>query len=154
MNALRWATRLVAAVGLGIDTYVHWHLAPSFDTLTGHGSPHVSQGQLFRVEAGLALVAMLLVLLLRRRSAAALAVLVAGGGVAAVLLYRYVDVGAFGPFPTMYEPFWYTEKTVSAVAEAVAALAALLYLFLPTGADQARDVLTGADSRARHSAVS
>jgi hypothetical protein len=37
----------------------------------------------------------------------------------------------------MYEPFWYTEKTVSLVAEAVAALAALIYFFaLPSRADR------------------
>jgi hypothetical protein len=42
------------------------------------------------------------------------------------VLYRYVDVGAFGPVPNMYDPFWApAEKTLSAVAEAVAALAAL-----------------------------
>src|SRR5665647_3458335 len=26
---------LVTAAGLGVDAYVHWHLAPGFDTLTG-----------------------------------------------------------------------------------------------------------------------
>jgi hypothetical protein len=42
-----------------------------------------------------------------------------------VLLYRYVDVPALGPIPSMYEPLWFPEKTLSAVAEAVATLAAL-----------------------------
>src|SRR5664280_3197323 len=35
---------LVTAAGLGVDAYVHWHLAPGFDTLTGAASPHISQG--------------------------------------------------------------------------------------------------------------
>jgi len=59
---------------------------------------------------------------------AAFAFLVAAAGTAAVLVYRYVDVGAFGPFPNMYEPIWYTKKTVSAWAEGIAAVAALALL--------------------------
>jgi len=41
----------------------------------------------------------------------------------AVLLYRYVNVPMLGPFP-VYEPVWFPDKTLSAVAEAVAALVA------------------------------
>jgi hypothetical protein len=129
-RSTRRALTLVTAVGLGIDAYVHWHLAPNFDTLVGTGSPHVSQGQLFRLEAALALIAMLLLLATRRRYAAAFAFLVAAGGLAALLLYGYVDVGGFGPLPDMYDPIWYAEKTISAVAEAFAAVGALcLFLF-------------------------
>ena len=124
--------------GLAVDVYVHWNLARRFDSLKGSASPHISQGQVFRVEAVLALAAIVLVLLVRRRmSVAVTALLVAAGGVAAVLVYRYVDVGAVGPLPDMYDPSWYAEKTVSAVAEAVAATAALIHLFLPTGTGRA-----------------
>jgi len=122
---------LMTAVGLGVDAYVHWHLAANFDTLVGTGNPHLSQGELFRLEAALALVAMLLVLVTRSRSAAAFAFLIAAGGLAALLLYGYVDVGGFGPLPDMYDPVWYAEKTISAVAEAVAAVGALCLLPLP-----------------------
>jgi hypothetical protein len=127
MKAGTWAARGVAAAGLAVDAYVHWHLASGYDAVRGHGTPHISQGQLFRVEAALALAALILVLVPRRWTAA-LAFLVAAGGVAAVLVYRYVDVGAIGPIPNMYESLWYTEKTVSAVAEGIAALAALVCL--------------------------
>jgi hypothetical protein len=41
-----------------------------------------------------------------------------------VVLYRYVNIPAFGPFPAMYEPVWFPEKTLSAVAEAAGALLA------------------------------
>jgi len=133
MRALRWLLRAVVVVGLAVDVFVHWHLAPRFDSLKGSASPHISQGQLFRVEAVLALIAIVLVLLVRRRTSMAVALLVAAGGVAAVLVYRYVDVGAVGALPDMYDPSWYAEKTISAVAEAVAATAALIYLLLPTG---------------------
>jgi hypothetical protein len=46
-------------------------------------------------------------------------------------VYAWVNVGAFGPFPNMYDPVWYTEKTLSAWAEGIAGLAALaLYAVL------------------------
>ncbi|HEX7536347.1 MAG TPA: hypothetical protein VF391_05015 [Dermatophilaceae bacterium] len=127
---------LITAAGLAVDAYVHWHLAPSFDTLTGAASPHISQGQLFRLEAVLALAAMVLVLVSRSRLAAGFALLVAAGGVGAVLLYGYVDVGGLGPLPDMYDPAWSTGKTVSAVAEAIAAVGALLLVLLPRGASE------------------
>jgi hypothetical protein len=119
-TAARLVLRLVVAAGLAIDAYVHFHLAHSYD---GNGD-NISQGDLFRIEAAAAAVTAVLVLVVRHRLVDALAFLVAAGGVAAVLVYRYVDVPAFGPFPAMYEPLWYTEKTVSLIAEAVAAVAA------------------------------
>jgi hypothetical protein len=122
---------LVIVVGLGVDAYVHWNLAPGFDTLTGTSSPHISQGELFRLEAGLAVTAGLLVLLTRHRFATILAFLIAAGGLGAVLLYAYVDVGGFGPLPDMYDPIWYPEKTLSAAAEAASAVAAFCLLLLP-----------------------
>ena len=48
--------RVITALGLGVDAYLHWHLAANFDTLIGAGTPHISQGQLFRFEAALALI--------------------------------------------------------------------------------------------------
>lgn len=117
-----WALRLLAAAGLAVDAYVHFVLASQYDA----NAAAISQGTLFRIEAVAAAIAAVLVLLVRARIAAVLAFLVSAAGLAAVLVYRYVDVGAFGPFPAMYEPIWYAEKTLSAVGEAVAALAALL----------------------------
>jgi hypothetical protein len=38
---------------------------------------------------------------------------VSAGGFAAVLVYQYVDVGAIGPLPNMYDPGQYPEKTLS-----------------------------------------
>lgn len=134
--ATKW--NVVVAAGLGVDAYVHWHLAPGFDGVKGTASPQISQGQLFRVEAALALIAMLLVLLTRHRFAAMVAFLIAAGSLGAVLLFAYVDVGGWGPLPKMYDPFWYPEKTISAVAEAVAALGALWLLVTPPVASGTR----------------
>lgn len=129
----RWLLRIVAIVGLGIDVYVHFHLAANFDSLKDPGSFKVSQGQLFRVEGVAAAVALVLLAVLHKRWTAAFAFLVLAGGVAAVLLYRYVDVGSLGPFPNMYDATWYGEKTLSAVAEGVAAVAALWLFFAESG---------------------
>jgi hypothetical protein len=120
--------RLVVAGGLAVDAYVHWNLAPDFDSFVGAGPLQVSQGQLFRVEAVLAVIALLLVLFVDHLLTAVLAFVTAAGGLAAVLLYRYVDVGAFGPLPNMYDPTWYPEKTISVIAEGVVVLAALVLI--------------------------
>ena len=110
MSPVRPLLRLAAAAGLAVDTYVHWHLASNFDTLKSSVRPHLSQGQLFRIEAVLALIAAVLVLVVRHRLAAAFAFLVAAGGVAAVLVYAYVDFGELGPLPAMYDPACNPEK--------------------------------------------
>lgn len=128
MKTGRLWLRLVAASGLAIDAYVHWNLAPDFDSFVGTGPHHMSQGQLFRAEAVLAAIALLLVLFVDHLLAAALAFVTAAGGLAAVLLYRYVDVGAIGPLPDMYDPTWYPEKTISVIAESIVALAALVLI--------------------------
>jgi len=118
--------RLVVVAGLAVDVYVHLHLAAGYDANTAA----ISEGALFRVEAGVAGLAAVLVLLTRSQVGLVVAFLVAAGGVGAVLLYQYVDVGAVGPLPNMYEPLSYPEKTDSLIAEAVAALAALALLAL------------------------
>jgi plastocyanin len=113
--------RLMIAAGLAVDAYVHADLAPAYDGIRAT----VSQGDLFRVEAGAAAAAALVVFVAGRRAGFGLAFAVAAGGLGALLLYRYVDVGRIGPLPNMYEPSWFPEKTAAAVAEAgAAALAA------------------------------
>jgi plastocyanin len=109
------------AVGLAVDAYVHADLAPAYDGIRAS----ISQGDLFRIEAGLAAGAALIVLVVGRRTGFGLAFAVAASALGALLLYRYVDVGRLGPLPNMYEPSWFAEKTIAAVAEAAAAAAAL-----------------------------
>ena len=114
--------RVVTAAALGYQSYVHFHLASTYDPVQG---TLLSQGDLFRVEAVAAALAAVAVLAVRTWWTALAALAVAGGGLSAVLLYRYVDVGAFGGLPGMYEPTWYAEKTRSAVVEGLGALTAL-----------------------------
>jgi hypothetical protein len=116
---------LVVAVGLVVDAFVHFQLAPDYQLAAPGG---IGQGNLFRIAAVAAVLTALWVLVRPSRLSFAAAFLVAASALAAVLLYRYVDVPALGPIPSMYEPLWFPEKTFSAVAEAVAAGAALVGL--------------------------
>jgi hypothetical protein len=115
----------VVVVGLALDAYVHLHLASAYD---GIRTSSISQGDLFRVEAVLAIIAALALAFRPRRYTAGFAFLVATGGVFAVLLYQYVNVGKIGPIPDMYDPIWSTEKVLSLIGEAAAAVAALSLL--------------------------
>lgn len=128
MNARAWLairTGLMAVViaALAIDAYVHLHLASSYDSV---GSGFLTEGNLFRIEGSVAIVAAVALLVRPRWYTALLAFVVTAGGVGAVLLYTYVDVGKIGPIPDAYEPVWFPEKTWSAWAEGVGAVAALL----------------------------
>ncbi|MDX2924261.1 MULTISPECIES: hypothetical protein [Streptomyces] len=125
-RVVRGAVRVLAAAGLAVDAYLHAHLADRYDPIASS----VGQGTLFRLEAALAALAALLVLLWRRLPGDLFAASVAVGGLALLLVYRYVDVGELGPIPDMYEPVWYGEKEVTAVAQAVAALATLFLLLV------------------------
>jgi hypothetical protein len=120
-----WLLRVATAAALGIDAAVHWQNAPAYDAVTAT----VSQGQLFRVEAALAVAVGLLVLVRPRPSSWLAALAVAGSALAAVLLYRYVDLGSLGPLPDMYENTWQVPgKLLSAYAEAAAVVLAALGL--------------------------
>lgn len=125
-TAIQVVLTIVVVAGLAVQAFVHLDLASAFRNVK---SSTLSEDDLFRAEAIAAILAAVALLVRPRRYTAALAFLVASAGTAAVVVYRYVDVGAFGPLPNMYDPFWApTEKTLSAVAEAVAALAALALL--------------------------
>ena len=131
------ALTVVVAVGLAIDAFVHFDLASALAKVK---TSTMSQADLFRIDAVVAIIVGLGILLLPRALTAGLAFLVAAGGTVAVVLYRYVNVGKIGPVPNMYDPYWApTGKALSAVGEAVAAVVAL-YLFLRW--DRARGTTT------------
>ena len=120
-----WLLRVATAAALGIDAAVHWQNAPAYDSVTAT----LSQGDLFRVETAAAVAAGLLVLLRPRPSSWRAALLVGASALAAVLLSRYVHVGAVGPLPDMYENTWQVPgKLLSASAEAATVLLAGLGL--------------------------
>lgn len=123
------ALRALVALGLIVDAVVHLRLASGYQAAAPGG---IGEGTLFRIEAGVAVLAALAVLGRPGRIVAALAFLVAAAALGAVLLYRYVDIPAIGPLPSMYEPVWFGEKTLSAAAEAMAAAGALALLLRTT----------------------
>lgn len=112
---------LVAAAGLVASGLLHLYLAPDFD-LVGED---ITVGTLFRVQ-GVVAIAVAVWLLVRRRDRlpALVALVVGAGSFVALVLSTYVQVPALGPLPELHEPIWYEEKVASAVAAAVAALAA------------------------------
>lgn len=130
--------RLLTVAGFAVDAYVHFDLASRYD-VTGGG---ITQGLLFRIEAVAAIVAALLVISSARRVFAVLPFLIAASALGAVLLYRYVDVGIIGPLPDMYDPAWYPEKTLSAIAEAIATLGTALLIVAPRGRTSVRSDAT------------
>ncbi|MFF4827129.1 hypothetical protein [Streptomyces sp. NPDC001312] len=132
--------QVVTAAALAVNAYVHADLAHAFDRV----GQQISQGMLFRLEAAVASLAALLVLLLgRRRPVWAFAFLVSVSALGAVLLYRYVNVGALGPLPNMYEPAWWPKRTASAIAEAVGAVTSLAG-FLISGPPRSASTRAGA----------
>jgi hypothetical protein len=113
--------RLLTALALFVDAGVHVHLAPGYQAASPGG---VGQGTLFMAEAAAAVLTALYILLRGSRAAYAAAFVVALSAFAAVVLYRYLDIPAFGPFPAMYDPTWFFEKSLSAAAEAAGAILA------------------------------
>lgn len=112
---------VVIALALLVDAVVHVHLASRYQLSAPGG---IGAGNLFRVQAVAATAVAAWVILRGTRSSYAASFLVAVSALGAVILYRYVNVPMLGPLPAMYEPVWFTEKTLSAVAEAVATVVA------------------------------
>jgi hypothetical protein len=114
-----WTLRVTAAAALAIDAFVHADLVDMYAPYARFQSG-ISQADLFRIEAGVASLAAVLILLVGHRLVWAFVFVVSASALAAVMISRYYDIGAIGPIPDMYEPAWYGEKMLTAVAEAVA----------------------------------
>jgi hypothetical protein len=115
--------RVLTAAALIVDAVVHLKDARFYDAST---TALLSQGQLFRVQAGVAIVVAVTILAWPRRVVWAIAFLVAAAAVGAVVLYTYVNVGSLAGLPNMYEPSWGPPgKALSAIAEGAGALLAL-----------------------------
>ena len=136
MAAVRMILRVTAAVGLWIDAGIHARLAGQYEAV----STFISEGTLFRIEAGAAALAVVLVLAWRKPAGDLFAVLTAAAGLAAILLYRYVNVGTHGPLPDMYEPVWFTDKVWALAGQALALLALVPLLYRRTAARRSAPV--------------
>lgn len=142
MLALRIITVTIAAAGLIINAVIHLTLAGPYDAITG---TLIGQGDLFRIQAvvNIVVAALLLVTLRYRRWSvivALAAAAVAAGGLALVIITALVpiDLTALG-LPFLFEPIWFADKVVSALAQGIALVAASLAAalsFRRTGAIQ------------------
>ncbi|CAA9326364.1 MAG: hypothetical protein AVDCRST_MAG72-23 [uncultured Nocardioidaceae bacterium] len=122
-SALEWTLRLVTVAGLAVAAVVHLRLASDYQQAYPDG---VGGGNLFRAEAAVAIVAGIYLLVRGSRLAYVVAFLVSLAALVAVVVTRYVDGPDLGPFPWMYEPIWFFEKSLSAIAEGVATVTAAI----------------------------
>ena len=116
--------RALVAGALLVSAYVHVDLA---------SPPYYAAGQLtlaalFVLQAVAAAAAAGWVLLGRGRAPLVVAALVGLASLLALVLSVYVRLPSFGPFPVLYEPFWYAPKVVAAVAAAAATVFAVAAL--------------------------
>lgn len=123
--------RVAVVLALGVDAIVHLRLADQMQLAAPGG---IGGGWLFRLQAGVAVLAALCLLIRASRTTYLLAGLAALSAFVPVLLSTYVDVPAIGPIPSLYDPFWTTPKLFSAIAEGLGvALAALGWWLLRDG---------------------
>ena len=121
---MNMALRVLTALGVRFDPRRGRQISISPPATRSASPGGIGQGNLFLLEAATAVLVGLYVLIRGSRISFALALLVALSAFGAVMLYRYVDIPAFGPFPAMYDPVWFFEKTLSAVAEGAGVLLA------------------------------
>lgn len=112
--------RVLTACALGVSAYLHVDLSQGYGLI----GEQVTVGNLFLAQAVVAGLAALALLVWPARLTWAFAALIGFGSLVALVLTVYVAVPAIGPFPRIYEPAWFAEKTASAVAAALAAAAA------------------------------
>lgn len=106
--------RVLTAAALAVSGYVHLHLAHLY------GYPGTITGtQLFVAQGVTAFVLALAILVTGNRWLWAAGAALGLASFAAVMTYRYVDLGAIGPLPNMYDATWQPspDKVVSAIAE-------------------------------------
>lgn len=127
------ALRILVALGLAVDAYVHFVLAPNYQFAYPDG---IGGGNLFRIQAALAVVVAIYVLVRGSKLSFALAALVALSAFASVVLSTFIQLPQVGPIPAMYEPIWFFEKSVSAVAEGIAGVLAMVGFFLAPRKDK------------------
>jgi hypothetical protein len=113
--------RVLTAVALAVSAYVHLDLSSSPYAAGGQ----LTLGALFLAQAVVAAVVALWVLVRPSRAAYAVAAVVAAASFLALVLSTYVRLPQVGPLPVLYEPVWYADKAVAAVAAGVALLAAV-----------------------------
>ena len=117
--------RVLAAAALAVSAYVHLHLAHRY------AYPGTINGtDLFRAQGVVAIVVAVALLGTGNRWVWMAAAAVGLASFGAVMLYRYVDVGAIGPLPNMHDATWQPspDKLLSALVEAALPLLWLVHV--------------------------
>lgn len=107
--------RLLTGAALAVSAYVHLDLSSTPYAAAGQ----LTVGALFAAQAAGAAVAAVWVAVRPSRASYAGAAAVAAVSLTALVLSTYVRLPQVGPFPVLYEPFWYAAKAVAAVAAGV-----------------------------------
>jgi len=118
--------RVVGALALGFSAYLHARIASDAPPLFEDGG--VTLSGLFVGQAVAATVVSLWVLVQGSRLAWLAFGVVALGSFVAVVMSTYVKIPSIGPLPVIYDPVWYTDKTLAAIAAGVATLVAAVAL--------------------------
>jgi glucan phosphoethanolaminetransferase (alkaline phosphatase superfamily) len=119
---------LGVAACLAVDAYVHLHDASDYSAVR---TSVLSQADLFRIQAGLAILLAVAILVRPWLWIWLAAAALLASAATAVVVYTYVDVGQIGPVPNMYEPTWALPgKVASAWAEGIGAVLAIVGFLL------------------------
>ena len=120
------ALRVVGAVALGVSAFVHLRIAAQSPPLARDGQLTLSG--LFVLQGVAATVAALWVLVRGSRLSWLVLGVVALGSLAAVVLTTWITVPAFGPFPAVHDPVWFTDKVVACISAGIASIVAAVAL--------------------------
>ena len=122
MRVLRIALYALTGAGLIVNAVIHLQLAATFDAVTGS---LLSQGDLFRIQAVAGILITVALVIARRAWVAAIAAVIAIGGLGMLVLTTLMplDLTALG-LPAIFEPVWYSDKVIAALAQGIAALTA------------------------------
>jgi hypothetical protein len=122
MRVLRIALYALTGAGLIVNAVIHLQLAATFDAVTGS---LLSQSDLFRIQAVAGILITVALVIARRAWVAAIAAVIALGGLGMLVLTTLVplDLTALG-LPAIFEPVWYSDKVIAALAQGIAALTA------------------------------
>jgi hypothetical protein len=124
MKALNLSARIITAIALAANAYLHFRLADTYDAVTG---TLLSLGDLFRVQGVAGVLVAVTLVVLSRRWVSLMAAVLAGAGIVVLVASVFVplDLSAVG-LPVIFEPSWYQDKLLAVAAQGIAMVAAVL----------------------------
>lgn len=123
MKILNSSARIIAALGLLVNAYIHFALAEPFDSLTG---TLLSVGDLFRIQAVANILFAIAIVVFARPWISLLTAALAGAGIVMLIIsvYSPLDLSGAG-LPVISEAAWYPDKLIALGSQGVAIIAAV-----------------------------